>query len=204
MTRRALLVDLICNALLPWLGYEALVGPLHFSPFRALLWVTVVPLVYALAVLLRERRFSLIAALSLVSLLLSLGSALLSQDIRMLQIRESFCTALFGLLFMLSALLGKPLVWLIAREQAVEEVQQQRLRRLMESPHGRRFLYGLTWALGGLMVTEFFLKWWMIQNLPISTVLWLGPLVLKILVAGMAVLTFLAVRQLRHQLGKGV
>jgi len=204
MTRRALLVDLIFNALIPWLGYEALVGSGHFSPFRALLWVTVVPLVYALVILGRERRYSLIAALSLVSLLLSLGSAFLSKDIRMLQIRESFCTAIFGGLFILSALFGKPLVWLMAREQAVEEAQKQRLERLMESPDGRRLLYGLTWAIGALMVSEFFVKWWMVNHLPISTVLWLGPLVLKLLAAGLAVLTFLAVRRLRHKLGKGV
>lgn len=202
MTRRALILDLFCNMLLPWLGYEVLQKYWGFSDFRALLWVTVVPVGYGLAVLLKERRFSLVAGLSLFSLLLSLLSAVLSDDIRMLQIRESFCTALFGTLFLGSVVLGRPLIFLMMREQSVGE-QRERVEALMSNPHGRRFINQMSCAVGGLMVGEFFLKWWMVNHLPIATVLWLGPLVLKILAGLVILLCFLGARRMRARMVSG-
>lgn len=194
------MIDLLCNMLLPWFGYEFLQKSWGFSDFKALLWVTVVPVVYGLVVLFKERRFSLVAGLSLFSLALSLISALVSKDIRMLQIRESFCTALFGSLFLGSVLVGRPLVYLIMREQAVEDEQRRRVEQLWANPHGRAFIHHLSYAVGGLMVSEFFLKWWMVNHLPIATVLWLGPLVLKILTALVLLLCFLGARRLRRRL----
>lgn len=202
MTRKALILDLLCNMLLPWLGYELLQKNWGFSDFRALLWVTVIPVLYGLAVLLKERRFSLVAGLSLFSLLLSLLSALLSNDVRMLQIRESFCTALFGSLFLGSVLIGRPLIFLMMREQTAGE-QRERVEALMGNPHGRRFINQMSCAVGGLMVGEFFLKWWMVNHLPIATVLWLGPLVLKILAALVVLLCFLGARRLRARISAG-
>ena len=202
VTRRALILDLLFNMLLPWLGYEILQKYWGFSDFRALLWVTVVPVVYGLAVLLKERRFSLVAGLSLFSLLLSLLSAMLSKDIRMLQIRESFCTALFGSLFLGSVGVGRPLIFLMMREQTSGE-QRERVEALMRNPHGRRFLNQMCCAVGGLMVGEFFLKWWMVNHLPIATVLWLGPLVLKILAGLVVLLCFVGARRMRAQIGSG-
>lgn len=189
--------------LLPWLGYEVLQKYWGFSDFRALLWVTVVPVVYGLAVLLKERRFSLVAGLSLFSLLLSLLSAMLSNDIRMLQIRESFCTALFGSLFLGSVMLGRPLIFLMMREQAAAGEQRERVEALMSNPHGRRFINQMSYAVGGLMVGEFFLKWWMVNHLPIATVLWLGPLVLKVLAALVVLLCFLEARRMRARIVSG-
>ncbi len=199
MTRKALIFDLLCNMLLPWLGYEVLQKYWGFSDFRALLWVTVIPVLYGLAVLLKERRFSLVAGLSLFSLLLSLLSAALSKDIRMLQIRESFCTALFGSLFLGSVVIGRPLIFLMMREQAAGE-QRERVEALMSNPHGRQFINQMSCAVGGLMVGEFFLKWWMVNHLPIATVLWLGPLVLKILAALVVLLCFLGARRMRARI----
>lgn len=200
MNRRALIIDLLCNMLLPWLGYEYLQRSWGFSDFRALLWVTLVPVFYGLAVLFKDRRFSLVAGLSLFSLVLSLVSALVSKDVRMLQIRESFCTALFGSLFLGSVAVGRPLVYLMMREQAVEEEQRQRVEMLWANPHGRAFIHQLSYAVGGLMVGEFVLKWWMVNHLPIATVLWLGPLVLKVLTALVLLLCFLGARRLRRRL----
>lgn len=202
MTRKALILDLLCNMTLPWLGYELLQKYWGFSDFRALLWVTVVPVGYGLVVLLKERRFSLVAGLSLFSLLLSLVSAMLSNDIRMLQIRESFCTALFGSLFLGSVLIGRPLIFLMMREQAAGE-QRERVDALMANPHGRRFINQMCCAVGGLMVGEFFLKWWMVNHLPIATVLWLGPLVLKILAALVVLLCLVGARRMRAKIQFG-
>jgi hypothetical protein len=202
VTRKALIFDLFCNMLLPWLGYEYLQKVWGFDDFRALLWVTVVPVCYGLVVLLKERRFSLVAGLSLFSLLLSLVSAMVSKDVRMLQIRESFCTALFGSLFLGSVVIGRPLIFLMMREQAVGQ-QRERVEALMSNPHGRRFINQMCCAVGGLMVGEFFLKWWMVNHLPIATVLWLGPLVLKILAALVVLLCVLGARRLRAKITAG-
>lgn len=203
MNRKALFVDLLANAILPTLAYECLRGWAGFSEFRALLWVTLIPVAYGLAVLLWQRRVSLVAGCSLASLLMSLLCGLFSQDVRMLQIRESFCSALFGLIFLGSQWLGRPLIYYLMLEQVTEPMARERLQSLIGQPAGREFLALISYGVGALGLGEFAIKWWMIEHLPISTVLWAGPLVIKAMCVLLFVFIVLARRRFQRVLMGG-
>ena len=68
-----LILDLVVNGVLPWAGYVFLQSRYGWSDYQALLAVTVIPGVFALVGIVRKGRPDLIASISLVTILLSLG-----------------------------------------------------------------------------------------------------------------------------------
>ena len=127
---------------------------------------------FALVGIVRKGRPDLIASVSLVTILLSLGLAAASDDTRVLQIRESYITLIMGLVFVISSVIRKPILWLLARHQAKSEEQ----RRALEHPSRRKMLGTVNAVWGWSFVLEFAAKLWMIENLPISRVLALSPI----------------------------
>jgi hypothetical protein len=120
----------------------------------------------------RKGRPDLVATVSLVMILLSLALAAASDDTRVLQIRESYITALMGLVFIGSSLVKKPVLWLLAKHQAKSEEQKAAL----EAPQVKKMLGTVNAVWGWSFILEFGAKLWMIENLPISRVLALSPI----------------------------
>jgi hypothetical protein len=120
---------------------------------------------------------------SLVTILLSLGLAAASDDTRVLQIRESYITAIMGIVFIVSSMMKKPILWLLARHQARSEEQKAAL----DHPDRKRMLGTVNAVWGWSFILEFVGKLWMIENLPISRVLALSP----IMFYGVTAVTFL-------------
>ena len=96
MSKGELVFDLLVNGLLPWAGYVFLQSHYGWSDYHALLAVTVIPGFFALVGIVRKGRPDLIATVSLVTILLSLGLAAASDDTRVLQIRESYITLIMA------------------------------------------------------------------------------------------------------------
>ena len=67
---------------------------------------------FALVGIVRKGRPDLIASISLVTILLSLALAAASDDTRVLQIRESYITLIMGVVFVISSMVRKPILWL--------------------------------------------------------------------------------------------
>lgn len=183
MSRKQLALDLVINGLLPWIGYLFLQSQYGWSDYQALLAVTVFPGAAALLGIVRKGRPDLISGLSLFAIILSLALVAVSSDTRVLQIRESYITALMGMAFIVSSLVGRPLIWLLARHQAKSPEQKHALER-----PDRKFLLGRVNAVWGWsFMLEFGAKVWMIDNLPIPQVLALSP----VMFYGVTAVTFL-------------
>jgi len=178
-----LVFDLLVNGFLPWAGYVWLQSQYGWSDYKALLAVTVIPAFFALVGIIRKGRPDLIASISLVTILLSLGLAAASDDTRVLQIRESYITLIMGVVFVVSSMVRKPILWLLAKHQAKSEEH----RAALEHPQRRKMLGTVNAVWGWSFVLEFAAKLWMIENLPISRVLALSP----IMFYGVTALTFL-------------
>lgn len=138
---------------------------------------------FALVGIIRKGRPDLFASISLVTILLSLGLAAASDDTRVLQIRESYITLIMGVVFVVSSMMRKPVLWLLAKHQAKSEEHRQAL----EHPQRKRMLGTVNAVWGWSFVLEFAFKLWMIENLPISRVLALSP----IMFYGVTAVTFL-------------
>ena len=178
-----LTLDLVVNGVLPWAGYVFLQSRYGWSDYQALLAVTVIPGVFALVGIIRKGRPDLIASISLVTILLSLGLAAASDDTRVLQIRESYITLIMGVVFVVSSMVRKPILWLLAKHQAKSEEH----RAALEHPQRKKMLGTVNAVWGWSFVLEFGAKLWMIENLPISRVLALSP----VMFYGVTAVTFL-------------
>lgn len=168
MDRRRLALELAVNLVVPWLAYEALTRR-GWTELQALMAVTVVPLAWGFGVLLHERKWDPVALFSAGGMGLSLIAVAMSEDVRALQVRESYLTLLIGLALLVSAALRRPLLLALVAAQGklpAERLQSQPLRRIFST---------LTWVWGGVLVAEFAVKLWMIQALSISMVLAVGP-----------------------------
>lgn len=171
MSRKALVFDLFINGLLPWIGYEYLTRAQGWTEYHSLLAVTVIPGLMALVGIIRKGKPDTIATVSLVTILLSLGLAAATDDTRLLQIRESYITALIGLIFVGSSLIGKPILWLLARSQS----QDSRVQAVLEEPQRKKMLSRVNLIWGMSFLLEFALKLYMIATMDIATVLALSP-----------------------------
>jgi hypothetical protein len=193
--------DLLLNGLLPYLAYLYLTDTLHWSEVKALIWISVIPLVVALVVLARERRLDLVAGFSLFGLVLSLLAAAFSSDARMLLVRESYTTLVIAVIFLGSALVRRPILWLLTLSQLRDNPEKAaNLRGALQDPVRARLFYGMTYLWGVSMVLEVAMKIWMIKVMTPARVLIWGP-VSTYGVTGLTVLiTVWLVRSVRKKL----
>jgi hypothetical protein len=189
---------LAVNMVLPWLVYEVLTGR-GWTEVQALMAVTVVPLVWGLAVLLRERRWDPVAAFSGGGMLLGLVTCAVSSDVRALQVRESYITLLLGLLFLGSALVRRPFFVTLARSQARASGPPGAVEHL-EIPAVRHLLETLNLGWGLAFVLEFAARLWMIRRLTIAQVLALGPWLQAGLLGVTVLWTWWMMRRLQRRL----
>ncbi len=172
MNRRELFGELLINGVLPLVLYSALKDGMGLGEVESLVWATVIPGLAIIVGLLRKRRLDFIAMITMVTLLLGIGLALVTDDAKLLQLRESYLSAALGAMFLISAVVGRPALAWVAPRLVPEEK-----RAVLAQPRIQKLLAGLTWLWGWLFSAELAVKWWMVEHLSIAQVLALGPIV---------------------------
>jgi hypothetical protein len=113
--RRAVLLDVV----LPFAGYQLLVG--RGAPAVVALSVTAVfPLVGTLGGWLRERRLDTLGIISLLFIAAGLIATLITGNPRLTLMKGSLFTGVFGLAFLGSLLLPRPLAFYLGRQMMTE------------------------------------------------------------------------------------
>jgi hypothetical protein len=192
--KRELAFELIVNGAFPYLIYEVAVRHYHASDTEGLIWATIVPGLMLIVGVLRQRKLDVVAALTLFTLVVSIAIAVATKDPRLLQLRESYLSAIIGAVMILSAMVGRPaLAWL-----APMTVPEER-RASLRHPLMQRVLGQLTWIWGAVSAGELALKWWMVEHLSIAQVLAFGPIAFAALTALGVLLTLLVAGRARRQ-----
>jgi hypothetical protein len=114
---RSLLPTLVINGLFPIALYQLLTGR-GVAAVPALVAGSVFPLAYGLWGWARTRRLDVIAAISLVFIVVSAIASLFSGSQRFTLIRESFFTGIFGLIFFGSLFAARPVMFYVVRSFA--------------------------------------------------------------------------------------
>lgn len=112
---RSLVPNLVVNGVLPIVLYQLLTGR-GVAVVPALVAGSVFPLAYGLWGWARTRRLEVIAAISLLFIVVSAAASLVSGSPRFTLIKESFFTGIFGLVFLGSLLVARPLMFYVIRE----------------------------------------------------------------------------------------
>src|SRR5436305_11485521 len=123
---RNVLVEALVNFILPFVIYSY--AESRLGDVRALLASSVPPILWSLVEFARHRRLDAVSVLVVSGIALSLLAMIGGGGVRFLQLREKLVTGAIGLVFLGSALIGKPLIYELARaskrRKSEDEAQQ--------------------------------------------------------------------------------
>jgi intracellular septation protein A len=156
------------------------------SPYVALLGGTVTAGLRIAYVWLRTRRFDGFAAFMLAEFGVGLGFALLTGDARFLVAKESFSTAIAGLIFLATCGFGRPMIWhAAARFQPAARAELELRWRTV--PEFRQTFRMLTLGWGAGMLAEAVARVVVAYTLPVDAAAGLSQL-LRFATMGLLVL----------------
>lgn len=144
------LLEVLVNFVLPFAIYSYAEAP--FGPVRALLASSVPSILWSIVEFVRHRRLDAPAMLVLSGIALSLLAMLGGGGVKFLQLREKLVTGAIGLAFLGSALIGKPLVYELARatrrRRSEEEALQFEALQIHAGFRRAMMVMTLVWGLG--------------------------------------------------------
>ena len=150
-----LAVELVINCVLPLLIYDQLAPAT--GDVEALMASSVPPMLWAIAEFIRRRQLDAVSVLVLSGIALSLLAMIGSGSARFLQLRENLVTALIGLVFLGSVVMGRPLIYYLARAGIQRSAPEQAaaFEALRHTPYFYRAMtiMTLTWGIGLLLST---------------------------------------------------
>jgi intracellular septation protein A len=150
-----ILVEAVVNFILPFVIYSYAEAP--FGAVRALLASSAPPIIWSLVEFARRRQVDALSLLVLFGIALSLLAMIGGGGIRFLQLREKLVTFVIGLVFVGSALIGKPLVYELARAsmRRKSEGEAQEFEALQIHAGFRRTMMVTTLVWGFGLLAEF-------------------------------------------------
>ena len=143
-----ILVEALVNFILPFVIYNYAEAPL--GEVRALLASSAPPILWSLVEFARHRRVDALSVLVVSGIALSLLAMLGGGGVQFLQLREKLVTGVIGLAFLGSALIGKPLIYELARASMRRKSagEAEEFEALQVHAGFRRTMTLMTWVWG--------------------------------------------------------
>jgi hypothetical protein len=190
-------VELVVNVLLPLVVYDQTVARL--GEVGALLASSAPPILWSLVEFARHRRIDAISLMVLLGIGLSLLMYLGGGSARLLQLREKLVTAIIGLVFLVSALIGRPLIYELVRANLRRDPKQHDVladfEARAEDHRFRRVMRDLSLIWGGGLVLDAGVAASLVLRLSVHDYLIVGPLVGYGFIGLLTLLTFLYARR---------
>lgn len=114
-TIRSIASSILINGALPLIIYWALKNYTHVSEFIALVASGIPSLIDSIVGIIRRKRIDFLAGIILAGIVISLIITVLGGSPKIYLIRESFFTVAFGLVFLISLLFPRPLIFYLSR-----------------------------------------------------------------------------------------
>ncbi len=157
--------------------YQALDS--HYGDVAALIASAMPPLLWSVYELAKTRRLDAISVVVVASILFTLAATALGGSPKLIQIRDALVTGAVGMLFLLSLLMRRPVIFFLARAMMARNTEQgsANFERLWNKPGMPRLFFQLTavWGLGLVLQTA--VMCWLAWTWPISRYLLLGPVI---------------------------
>lgn len=194
-----ILIEALVNFILPYVIYSYAEAP--WGPVRALLASSAPPILWSLIELARHRRVDAMSVLVVGGIALSLLAMLGGGGVRALQLREKLVSGAIGLVFLGSALIGKPLIYQLARAgmRRKSDDEAQAFEALQVHAGFRRTMMVMTvvWGLG--LLADVAVGVVLIFALSIRDYLIVGPILGYGTMGALGLWTFLYARRARRR-----
>lgn len=200
-SRRATILSLASsmaiNVALPLLLYLALKRYTGASDFLALVISGVPSLIDSVVGVMRRKRIDLLAGIVLASIVISLLLVALGSSPKVYLVRESFFTAAFGLVYLISLLFKRPLAFYFARYFATGNHPENVawFDSLWQSQQFRYTMRVITVVWGVGLLFEAVLRTFLVMMLSIEQFLIASPFVLYGIIGSLIVWMLLYSRQ---------
>ncbi len=169
--------ELFANFIAPYLVYEALDA--HYGDVVSLIASAMPPLLWSIYELIKTRRLDAISVIVVASILFTLTATAMGGSPKLIQIRDALVTGAVGVLFLLSLLMRRPVIFYLARAMMARNTEQgaANFERLWNKPGVPRLFFQLTavWGLGLVLQTA--MMCWLAWTWPIDRYLLLGPVI---------------------------
>jgi hypothetical protein len=187
---RSILTTLLINGALPLLVYELLRS--HLTSISALSIATLIPLLDNLYSLIKHRKLDVFAVFMLISFILGLLMVTMGGSERLLLIRESFVTAIMGVIFLSSLLFPRPLIFYFAMRFTVGYDPQRTaaFSANWKYPYFRFVLRLMTIVWGIALLGEALLRTILVYQLTVTQFLALSNFVMYGFIGAAIVWTF--------------
>jgi hypothetical protein len=193
------LVEALVNFVAPLVIYNYAEGPL--GEVRALLASSVPPILWSLVGFARHRRLDALSALVVSGIALSLLAMLGGGGARFLLLREKLVTAAIGLAFLGSVLLGKPLVYELARatmrRKSDDEAREFEALQIHAAFRRTMMVMTLVWGFG--LLAEFVVSLSVMFVLSIREYLLVSPMLGYATMGALSLWTFLYGRRAKRR-----
>jgi hypothetical protein len=189
------------NFALPYLIYS--LAHDRLGDVGALMASSAPPLAWGVAEFVRRRRIDALSLLALTGIVLSIVAFIGGGGVRFLQLRERLVTAMIGMVFLGSAVIGKPLIYQLAKarlRRGGAAAQLGVLKSLEDGPQFRRVMMTATVAWGVALVGESAACCVMVFTLSIKTYMIASSILGYSALGGMTAWTFWYMRRRITQL----
>lgn len=194
-----LLVEALVNFVLPFAIFNYAEPSL--GDVGALLASSVPPILWSLVEFLRHRRLDALSVLVVSGIALSLLAMLGGGGARFLQLREKLVTGVIGLAFVGSAVIGKPLIYELARAtmRRKSEVEAQEFEALQVHAGFRRTMMVMTWVWGLGLLADVAVASVLVFALSIRQYLLVNPILGYGTMGGLSLWSFLYGRRAKRR-----
>jgi hypothetical protein len=191
--------EALVNFILPFAIYNYAEGPL--GDVRALLLSSVPPILWSLIEFARHRRLDAISMLVVSGIALSLLAMLGGGGVRFLQLREKLVTGVIGLAFLGSAMIGKPLIFELARatRRRKSEQEAQQFEALQVHAAFRRTMTIMTLVWGFGLLIDVAVSVALVVTLSIREYLLVNPVIGYGTIGALSLWTFLYAQRARRR-----
>jgi hypothetical protein len=183
-------VEALVNVVAPFVVYSYFKASL--GDVKALLASMAPPLAWSLIEFARKRRIDGLSIFIILGIALSLLAFIGGGSARFLQLRENLVTGVIGAVFLVSAAIGKPLIYELARAGAARRsaTEAETLEKLKDNAGFRRAMTFMTVVWGTGLVLETAVACALVFMMSIQAYLVVSPIVGYGTMGGLALWTF--------------
>jgi len=187
------------NAVLPFAIYS--LTDKSLGDVGALIASSVPPILWSIVQFVRARRIDAFSLLIITGIALSLLALLGGGGAKFLQLRENLVTGVIGLIFLTSALIGRPLIYHLARANMMRSQPSQaaQFEANRENPGFRRVMTMMTLVWGFGLVVRTVIACVMVFSMSIQAYLAASPIVGYVTMGALAGWTFWYARRAQRR-----
>jgi intracellular septation protein A len=199
---RFLAAEIIVNGVLPWVIYSY--TRVKLGDVNALLASMAPPIVWSIAEFVRRRRVDAVSIFIVVGIALSLLAFLGGGSAKFLQLRENLVGGIVAVAFLVSAAIGRPLIYEFARASMKRQSAEiaATFEKLNTNPAVRRSMMMMTVVWGTVMLAQTALACLLVFVLSIQVYLAVSPVIGYATIGALALWTFWNIERMKR-LGRG-